>query len=76
MNFLNISPNLATDPAHQYVDRSLRDAFASNAMLALITTSKTVFTGDFVSWDRYAVEAYKIADAMLRARDVDTRTED
>lgn len=62
------STKLAIDPQEAYVDHSLRDMFAANAMLALITTNKTVFTASFVGWDRYSLEAYKIADSMLEAR--------
>jgi len=54
-----------TDATLAYSGMTLRDYFAAKAMQAIV--SKEV---SHVSWvDEYAKNAYKMADAMLKARE-------
>lgn len=50
---------------------SLRDYFAAKAMAGGITAGKDMPMRGYEGWrDEFALEAYRYADAMLRAREV------
>lgn len=57
---------------HAFHGMSLRDYFAGQALIGILSTPRTVFEG-FASWNRYAEESYKLADEMMKERKNDPR---
>lgn len=49
---------------------TLRDYFANSAMQVVITKCIRLFTSDASEFDAYAKASYKIADAMLKQREL------
>lgn len=50
-----------------YQGMTLRDYFAAKAMQGRLATTETY---DDLHWNVLAIDAYKMADAMLKAREV------
>ena len=67
----SIDGNWVKEPMERFRGMTLRDYFAAKAMAALLTRVNDV-TGDYVTNatpDQGAEDAYRFADAMLRARE-------
>ena len=63
-------PNVPSDPQYSDWDRgmTLRDYFAAAALQGFLAASHTI--GNCPVNDLYAMHAYNLADAMLKAREV------
>jgi len=57
------------NPCDQHSGMTLRDYFAAKAMQGLITSASLNRTESWYDEERVAESAYKMADAMLKARD-------
>jgi hypothetical protein len=68
-----IDPSTPQDAVHpMYPGMTLRDYFAAKAMQGELA-AQSEESGHYENFDALAVLAYRVADAMLKARDHDQR---
>jgi hypothetical protein len=49
---------------------TLRDYFANSAMQSIVVNLRQSYIEDYIHWESVAKDAYELADAMLKQREI------